>query len=725
MYVSFPGFSSYDGSYTVYYAGTESPNHAVLIVGWDDSLTYTGGTGGWIVKNSWGTDWGGPCGYGTERGYFTIAYGSASIGMYSSFVYDWQDYDSSGDVLHYDEGGNSDAWGCEGSTTAWGLVKFTPSDDTQVTRVEFWTSDATTDVDVYLYDDFDGSTPSGLLAQELNNSFYEAGYHSVALASPLSVNDGDDIIAVVKLTNDSFGFPVVADLYGPHETGRTYISCNGSSWMDLGTHSTDPEDIAIRLRTSESGGPVTPTPTSTATATPTSTPTATATPTHTPPPEPAPNVGLDKAVTGRDFEPGDPITFTLAIANTGDKIASGVVITDIVPTEVLAPSFATTLELTQVGGVPYVWAVEPLGIGQGGAITITGWIDPGRASGFAFSNMAAITDPEDATPGNNNSTAVVVVGGYKVYLPLVMKRWPPIPDVPALDPITNPDGDGNYTVRWGTAHLADTYALQEDDNAAFSSPAVRYAGSGTSWVASGQATGTYYYRVLARNSWGESGWSNSQPVIVQGAQWITIVSDDFEGSFPGSVWEVGDLNSDSGHYYWGKRDCRDQGGAYSAWCVGAGDSAVSCGSDYRNHMFSWMVYGPFSLAGASAAELTFDWWSDTEPEYDEFFWGASTDGTDFHGLAVSGDWSSWRTGELLDFTAVPTLGSLLGEDQVWIAFAFLSDYSVTDRGSFVDNALLRKRVGGAASTGGERAPATQHVLQPNQTLRFANLRLDR
>jgi len=79
MYASFSGFSTYNGTYTLYYPGTEAPDHAVLIVGWDDSLSHAGsGTGGWIVKNSWGTAWG-------DGGYFTIAYGSASIGMYSSF----------------------------------------------------------------------------------------------------------------------------------------------------------------------------------------------------------------------------------------------------------------------------------------------------------------------------------------------------------------------------------------------------------------------------------------------------------------------------------------------------------------------------------------------------------------------------------------------------------------------------------------------------------------
>lgn len=50
-----------------------SPNHAVVIVGWDDNLC---GGGGWIVKNSWGPGWG-------DQGYFYIPYGSCSIGSYT------------------------------------------------------------------------------------------------------------------------------------------------------------------------------------------------------------------------------------------------------------------------------------------------------------------------------------------------------------------------------------------------------------------------------------------------------------------------------------------------------------------------------------------------------------------------------------------------------------------------------------------------------------------
>jgi uncharacterized repeat protein (TIGR01451 family) len=371
-------FSSYDGSYTLYHPGTETPNHGVLIVGWDDSLTHAGGTGGWIVKNSWGTGWG-------ENGYFEIGYGSASIGTDSSFMYDWQDYDTSGGLMYYDEGGMSGGGGY-GDTTAWGLARFIPTSNTNVTRVEFWTSDVTTDVDVYVYDDFNGTTLGSKLGEAVNNSFGEAGYHSVALSSPVPVTSGDDVIAVVKFTNDSYTSPIPVDGKGPSETGRTYVSHDGTggSWEESSY------DVAIRLRTSAAQ---------------------------------APDVRITKRVVGSDFEPGDSIAFTLDIVNGGTDVASGVVVTDTVPDEVLNPTYDSTLTVTPVGGDPYVWNVKPLEVGESGVITIYGQIDPNLESDFSFENTATISDPEDATHGNNTSS--VTVGVHKVYSPLVMRNWPP------------------------------------------------------------------------------------------------------------------------------------------------------------------------------------------------------------------------------------------------------------------------------------------------------------
>jgi len=49
-------------------------NHAIILVGWDDSK------GAWILRNSWGTGWG-------ENGYMYIKYGINNVGFAAASVY--------------------------------------------------------------------------------------------------------------------------------------------------------------------------------------------------------------------------------------------------------------------------------------------------------------------------------------------------------------------------------------------------------------------------------------------------------------------------------------------------------------------------------------------------------------------------------------------------------------------------------------------------------------
>jgi C1A family cysteine protease len=236
-------FAAYNGSYTLYHQGQEIPNHAVLIVGWDDDLPHAGGQGAWIVKNSWGSGWGGTCGYGSERGYFTIAYGSASIGANSSIPLEWEVPAAEDTILYYDEGGAGGRMGFIGSRTAWGLCKYVPYRSVSIERVEFWTLDATTDVDVYIFDDFGAGAPSGLLASSLDLHFDLAGYHSAALETPLPVAGGEDVYVVVKVTNANSYYTMSYDTGGPDAPGRSYLSADGSYFFEF-----TPGDLGIRLR---------------------------------------------------------------------------------------------------------------------------------------------------------------------------------------------------------------------------------------------------------------------------------------------------------------------------------------------------------------------------------------------------------------------------------------------------------------------------------------------
>lgn len=61
-------------------AGYEVKGHFVTIIGWDETR------GAWLVKNSWGQNWGFNAGVGTERGYGWIKYGTHRVGSDVSWV---------------------------------------------------------------------------------------------------------------------------------------------------------------------------------------------------------------------------------------------------------------------------------------------------------------------------------------------------------------------------------------------------------------------------------------------------------------------------------------------------------------------------------------------------------------------------------------------------------------------------------------------------------------
>lgn len=103
---------------------------------------------------------------------------------------------------------------------------------------------------------------------------------------------------------------------------------------------------------------------------------------------------------------------------------------------------------------------------------------------------------------------------YVIFLPLVLRRWPPLPGTPVLNAISNADGDGSYAVTWNAAYLAATYTLQEATQSNFSDGITVYSGPNTSRAISGRDVGTYYYRVRASNAYGDSNWSNTRSVVV-------------------------------------------------------------------------------------------------------------------------------------------------------------------------------------------------------------------
>lgn len=131
---------------------------------------------------------------------------------------------------------------------------------------------------------------------------------------------------------------------------------------------------------------------------------------------------------------------------------------------------------------------------------------------------------QDSTGTGEMDTITVTIRNAIVYtyLPLVCKRWPPIPYPPTLDEIENSDGDGSYTVSWVYGTYPDvptptSFTLQEASDTGFTAPTEwTLSGSTFSQAFTDKPSGTHYYRVRGANTHGAGEWSNVCSVAVQG-----------------------------------------------------------------------------------------------------------------------------------------------------------------------------------------------------------------
>ena len=96
-------------------------------------------------------------------------------------------------------------------------------------------------------------------------------------------------------------------------------------------------------------------------------------------------------------ERGQPITYTLTYTNAGQRVAQGVVITDLLPSALLAPSWtASGPPITATEGITYAWEVGDLAPGASGVITIVATVDP-NLSWLTITNEAQIATTSTQT----------------------------------------------------------------------------------------------------------------------------------------------------------------------------------------------------------------------------------------------------------------------------------------------------------------------------------------
>ena len=176
--------------------------------------------------------------------------------------------------------------------------------------------------------------------------------------------------------------------------------------------------------------------------------------------------------------------------------------------------------------------------------------------------------------------------------------------------------------------------------------------------------------------------------------WTTIMSEDFDGTFPNTLWSLVDGNgSTGGNIYWGRETYLYHTSPYSVWPAGTnGPNPATSG--YTPELLAYMIYGPFSMSAAQGATLTFSYWNQSEPG-DVLYAMVSTDpdGQNWSGWSNTvTNTEGWRS-VTFDLASISGL-TIANQDVVRIAFIFSSDeFNTTpdaEKGPFIDDVVLEK-----------------------------------
>ena len=232
-------YKSWNGVTHAYYnASRLTPNHHIMIVGWDDGYPAAGflagsrppGDGAFLIRNSWGTDWG-------DEGFAWVSYYDATIGdaaMVYSGVESVKNYDA---VYQYDALGRS-AWvGVTASEEAWFANRFTAAGTGVVKAVSFYTPVPGTSYEVRVARGLGAVAAAPAAAA---GTLAVAGYHTVRLQRPVAVTAGRRFVAAVRVETPGWDRPVPVE--APSEfiaprarAGQSFVSAEGSTWRDLTT----------------------------------------------------------------------------------------------------------------------------------------------------------------------------------------------------------------------------------------------------------------------------------------------------------------------------------------------------------------------------------------------------------------------------------------------------------------------------------------------------------
>ena len=178
-------------------------NHIVAIVGWDDTFPASSfrqdhqppADGAWIVKNSWGTDWG-------TDGYFYLSYYDQSIADVQSYEFVMSKESQNVDrieFLEYDLMPVDSMHSTLYNTPVYSANIFDISEDSVLGYVSVMTGDldAVVTANIFLLDENSDGPTDGKLLESVTESFPYAGYHRITLSNGLLLHKNSRIGIVI------------------------------------------------------------------------------------------------------------------------------------------------------------------------------------------------------------------------------------------------------------------------------------------------------------------------------------------------------------------------------------------------------------------------------------------------------------------------------------------------------------------------------------------------
>ena len=238
-------------TYSYYYSGTTASDHAVTIVGWNDTYsannfsTTSPGDGAFIIKNSWGTtaaDWGN---VNNDNGYFYVSYYDSNVGYDMNTVFTAENPNNYKNIYQYDPLGWTQQIKTSqiNPTIGWGANVFTAKSNEVLKAVSFYTTDLNCNYAISIYTNT-GSKPISQAAPVLTQSetILNAGYHTIPLNAGVQLKAGQNFSVVIKLTNPTYQYPIAVEMpisdYSSQaiaSPGESFVSADGNTWTDITT----------------------------------------------------------------------------------------------------------------------------------------------------------------------------------------------------------------------------------------------------------------------------------------------------------------------------------------------------------------------------------------------------------------------------------------------------------------------------------------------------------